>query len=84
MTPRTLAAFAATVAVALAGLYGCGGDDDSAENEPAAAAQAADPATDKLAQILARGTLVGYHEFDYPPQSMEVKGADHPADTKYA
>jgi polar amino acid transport system substrate-binding protein len=63
---------------ALVALAGCGGD---APQDSATAAQAG-PATDKLAQILARGTLVGYHEADYPPQSMEVEGAKRPADTR--
>ena len=41
-----------------------------------------DPATDKLAQILARGTLIGYAELDYPPQSIRVEGAARASDTK--
>ena len=82
MTSRSLPALAAALLIALAGLSGCGDDEDAAGDAPAAAAQDADPATDKLAQIQARGTLVGYHEYDYPPQSMEVKGAKRPADTK--
>ena len=41
----------------------------------AATPASADPTTDKLAQILARGTLVGYAELDYPPQSIKVEGA---------
>lgn len=43
-----------------------------------------DPSSDKLAQILDRGTLVGYHEMDYPPMSFQVEGAKRPADTKCA
>jgi polar amino acid transport system substrate-binding protein len=60
----------------------CG--DSTAENPQSASsgAQHGDPATDKLAQIKARGTLVGYHETDYPPQSMQVKGARRAGDTK--
>jgi len=84
MTTRTSAVVASALAIALTGLYGCGDDEDSPQDAPAAASQPADPATDKLAQILARGTLVGYHEFNYPPQSMEVKGAKRPADSKCA
>ncbi len=49
---------------------------------PAAAAASADPGTDKLAQILDRGTLVGYHEADYAPMSFDVAGSTRPADTK--
>jgi ABC-type amino acid transport substrate-binding protein len=41
-----------------------------------------DPATDLLAHIEARGTLVGYAELDYPPQSILVEGATRPATTK--
>ena len=44
--------------------------------------QAADPSTDKLAQILARGTLVAYGTTDYAPQSFVVDGAVRPAGTK--
>jgi polar amino acid transport system substrate-binding protein len=42
----------------------------------------ADPAKDKLAQILQRGTLVGYAEENYPPQSIKVDGAARAAPTK--
>jgi polar amino acid transport system substrate-binding protein len=45
---------------------------------------AGDPTTDKLAQILARGTLLEYFEQDYPPQSMEVAGATRSTSTKCA
>ena len=82
MTTARIPVVALMTALALAGSAGCG-DEDTTQEAPAAA-QAADPATDKLAQILARGTLVGYHEHDYPPQSMEVRGAARPADTKCA
>jgi polar amino acid transport system substrate-binding protein len=71
----------ATLGIALAGSAGCGGSDATPD---APAAGTPDPATDKLAQILARGTLVGYHEADYPPQSMAVKGATRPPGTKCA
>ena len=79
-TSRT-AALAAVVALTFAGVGGCGGDD-AAQKPGEAATQGADAATDKLAQIRARGTLVGYHEADYPPQSMDVAGAERPAATK--
>jgi polar amino acid transport system substrate-binding protein len=62
-----------------AALVACGSSGDKSTQTTAAAA---DPRTDKLAQILARGTLVGYHEADYPPQSMDIKGAERPAGTK--
>ena len=57
------------------GLAACGGASGDASG---------DPTTDKLAQILARGTLIEYFEQDYPPQSIEVEGATRPADTKCA
>ena len=56
----------------------CGGGQASAPS----AAPSLNPQADKLAQILDRGTLVGYAETDYPPQSMLVEGATRPADTK--
>jgi polar amino acid transport system substrate-binding protein len=62
----------------------CGSDDDSGSGKVTTKASAADPAKDKLAQIRARGTLVEYFEPDYPPQSIAVKGATRPADTKCA
>ena len=34
--------------------------------------------------MLARGTLVGYHEAGYPPQSMDIPGAKRLANTKCA
>jgi polar amino acid transport system substrate-binding protein len=72
---------AVLISILLVAASGCGASDDGT---PAASAKAADPTTDKLAQVLARGTLVGYHERDYPPQSIDVKGAERPAGTKCA
>ncbi len=46
------------------------------------ASAAGDPATDKLAQIIDRGTLVGYFEPEFPPQSFAVEGAERPSDTR--
>lgn len=43
-----------------------------------------DPSTDKLAQVLARGTLVLFTDPAYPPQSYAVKGAKRKAGTKCA
>ena len=43
-----------------------------------------DPARDKLAQVLARGTLVLSTDPDYAPQSFAVKGATRAAGTKCA
>jgi polar amino acid transport system substrate-binding protein len=67
--------------VAAAGLSACGSDDSGKSEGAGGRAGAAD---DKLAQILARGTLVEYFEDDYPPQSIKVKGATRLADTKCA
>src|SRR5262245_57432864 len=64
---------ACAVAVTLVGA--CGGDDSSES-------PSADPSKDKLAQIHQRGTLVGYAELDYPPQSIRVDGATRATDTK--
>ncbi len=50
----------------------------------AAAASSADPTSDKLAQIQARGTLVLWTDPDYAPQSFAVDGATRVADTKCA
>jgi polar amino acid transport system substrate-binding protein len=73
-------------ALLLALAAGCGGDDadEATQNQPAAAAQAVDPATDKVAQIKARGTLILFTDPAYPPQSVKVKGAARPAETKCA
>ncbi|HEX5015699.1 MAG TPA: transporter substrate-binding domain-containing protein [Candidatus Limnocylindrales bacterium] len=45
-------------------------------------APTADPTKDKLAQIQARGTLVGYAELDYPPQSIRNEGVPRATETK--
>jgi polar amino acid transport system substrate-binding protein len=56
-----------------------------AANRPARAFHpAGDPSTDKLAQILARGTLILSTDPAYPPQSYLVKGAKRLATTKCA
>ena len=48
-----------------------------AAGTPAGAARpTADPSTDKLAQILARGTLILSTDPAYPPQSYRVKGRE--------
>ena len=47
-----------------------------------AASPTADPTKDKLAQILTRGTLVGYAELNYPPQSIKVEGGVRATPTK--
>jgi polar amino acid transport system substrate-binding protein len=50
----------------------------------ASSSTAGDPSTDKLAQILARGTLILSTDPGYPPQSYLVKGAKRLAHTKCA
>jgi polar amino acid transport system substrate-binding protein len=71
----------AAAALALAA-PGCGGD--ASQEAPAATSHGADPATDKLAQIKARGTITLFTDPAYPPQSFRVKRAERPADTKCA
>ena len=74
MTTRvTVAARLALLAILGSVVVGCGGGSDESS--------AGDPATDKLAQILARGTLVGFFEPDYAPQSVAVEDATRPAET---
>ena len=72
---------AAVVCVLVVG--GCSAGSNGGSGSPVAAV-AGDPAKDKLASILARGTLVEYFEDDYAPQSMAVKGATRAAGTKCA
>ena len=62
-------------AVVLAGA--CVGSTASFSSSPSA-----DATKDKLAEVLARGTLVGYAELDYPPQSVRVVGAQRAVPTK--
>lgn len=76
MRPGSAAGAWFVVCVLAVGLVACGG---SSGDEAAG-----DPSKDKLAQILARGTLVEYFEEDYPPQSINVETATRPADTKCA
>lgn len=55
----------------------------SSERSPGSeTASTMDPLSDKLAQILARGTLVLSSDPAYPPESFAVKGATRPADTR--
>jgi polar amino acid transport system substrate-binding protein len=71
--------FAAALAVLMVAVSGCG---SSGTDTRSSATGSADATRDKLAQVHNRGTLVGYHEVDYPPQSMDVKGATRAAGTK--
>lgn len=56
----------------------------SAAPPTAAPLATADAANDKLAQVLARGTLVLWTDPDYAPQSFKVDGAARSATTKCA
>ena len=60
----------------VAALAGCAGA------APSTAVPTAEASKDKLAQVLARGTLVGYAELNYPPQSIKVEGAKRADPTK--
>jgi polar amino acid transport system substrate-binding protein len=73
-------------ALALAcALSACGGGSDTTTKSTAPATKpTGDPSTDKLAQVLARGTLILFTDPKYPPQSFAVKGAKRPASTKCA
>lgn len=64
-------------------LAGCGSGQTPGADVPATGA-AGDPATDKLAQVQARGTLVLSTDPQYPPQSMAVKKAERVADSRCA
>lgn len=76
----------ATVSTVL--LAGCGSkkaDTAAPTTETTAAIEpTGDASTDKLAQVLARGTLILFTDPAYPPQSFAVKGAKRRADTKCA
>lgn len=79
--------FALALATLTLALVGCGSADDNADSTAGSAPKAAasgDPSKDKLAQVLARGTLVLFTDPKYPPQSFTVKGAKRPASTKCA
>jgi ABC-type amino acid transport substrate-binding protein len=81
----------AVFALALAGATGCGSsnsgnaaDGDNATSSTGAIQATGDASTDKLAQVLARGTLILFTDPKYPPQSFAVKGAKRLANTKCA
>jgi polar amino acid transport system substrate-binding protein len=84
-------AFLLSAALVMAACGSDGGDDgDGGTTETGSAGQTGsatgvgDPSTDKLAQILNRGTLIAYSAHDYPPQSFDVEGATRAAETKCA
>jgi polar amino acid transport system substrate-binding protein len=68
---------AITASLAFALLAACGG----ATRTPTGNTPVADPTTDKLAQVQARGTLVLFTDPEYPPQSFAVEGAERAAET---
>ncbi len=73
--PRVARAIVLSVAaIALAGAA-CGSDDSPGGTTPGAATAANDGADDKLARVLARGTLLLATDPAYPPASFAVKGA---------
>jgi polar amino acid transport system substrate-binding protein len=76
MTKPSVAA--AVLALAVVVVAGCGSGGGPS------ASPTLDPATDKLGQVLARGTLVLWTDPEYPPQSFAVEGATRLADTKCA
>src|SRR3954471_5425528 len=83
---KPLAIALAALAVAMTA---CGSSGDSAKNTStaggaASAKSAAEPSTDKLAQVLGRGTLILFTDPKYPPQSFAVKSGKRPASTKCA
>ena len=79
---RSAALLIATALACLCTACGSGGSGGSAAGAVVGGSTTGDPATDKLAQVLARGTLVMFTDPNYPPSSMAVQGAKRPADTK--
>jgi polar amino acid transport system substrate-binding protein len=59
-----------------------GGASGSPATSPSVAPSGGDPATDQLARVLARGTLVLSTDLAYPPQSFGVEGVDREAPTR--
>jgi polar amino acid transport system substrate-binding protein len=74
----------ALVAVVAFVLASCSSSGSTSSDTGAATPSLGDPTTDKLAAILARGTLVLSTDPAYPPQSFAVKGATRAANTKCA
>lgn len=81
-TARSFALLFSTLLLVLAACGSDGADDGGGgTSESGSAAQTGsatgvgDPSTDKLAQILNRGTLIAYSAKDYPPQSFAIEGA---------
>ena len=70
------------LAALLSTLAACGGSDSGSGEAATTPGSGGDPRTDKLAQVLARGTLILSTDLEYPPQSYEVKKAKRAANTK--
>src|SRR3954447_23959557 len=82
-------AVAAAATLALAS--GCGSSSSGGESSTKAAGggkstvqPSGDASTDKLAQVLGRGTLILFTDPKYPPQSFAVEHAKRPASMKCA
>jgi polar amino acid transport system substrate-binding protein len=80
---------AIALAVLATAMTACGSSsDDGKSTAPGTGASQAkasgDPSKDKLAQVLARGTLILFTDPKYPPQSFAVKGAKRANPTKCA
>ncbi len=87
MRARSLVPIAMVIALAAAGCGSSSSGDSTSSSAGTSASQAkasGDPSKDKLAQVLARGTLILFTDPKYPPQSFAVKGAKRPASTKCA
>lgn len=82
---RFVVAVSVLVALVAAGC-GSSGNSDSGRSATVkgGASTTANASTDKLAQVLGRGTLILFTDPKYPPQSFAVKGAKRPANTKCA
>ncbi len=73
-----LASVSLAVALVVGGVAGCSSSPGTAPSP------SADPRTDKLAQVLARGTILLSTDPVYAPQSFAVEGATRQNDTKCA
>lgn len=80
---RAAAAVSAMLAVVAVGC-GSSSSDSTSSRASKAAPSGASASTDKLAQVLGRGTLILFTDPKYPPQSFAVKGGKRPANTKCA
>lgn len=73
-----------SVTLTLIAVLAVGGCTGATSSSAASRTSSGDPATDKLAQVQARGTLVLWTDPDYAPQSFAVKGAARLAPTTCA